>query len=69
MTLIVALAIVSIMKIILSVYTQKNPQKEKDVRVFSIFISILYYSMSAYLIIKYAPLFWEISKTFYSILK
>lgn len=69
MTLIVALAIVSIMRIILSIYTQKNPQKEKDVRGISIFTSILYYSISAYLIIKYAPLFWEIGKTFYSILK
>ena len=65
MTIILLLALISIIRLSLIIHIKNNPSSDKKLMGISMIISILYYSISIYLIIKYAPLFWNIFKTFY----
>lgn len=68
MFLLLFLALISVAKLGLEIYLKNNQSSVQKFRGISIIISILYYSISAYIIIKYAPMFWNVFKTFRSIL-
>lgn len=68
MTILLFLALISIIRLSLSIHIRNNPRAEKKLMGISMITSILYYSLSIYIIIKYAPIFWDVIKTFYSIL-